>query len=287
MAAVPPDKPSESVVEPLKTPGDIAKVVDVDLVDDYSFVGSEVIGYISNLPSFIGTRHYTEKEDFTLENLAFSVPNVMLGAGVGSLFITLNPDYTNLGLIAPMFSKYKFNDNTDSTDSGPDLAMDLRIVNVASEEFISLQIPHARVEREGGIRASQVGKVVTVVPANDADPDGFSVSSVQDSLVTSQKLEYSAATEKTQLMTKYKYTPPRRDFIERIYTSPSTPGFSNFFSLVESPYDSLLGGKRIEGETTTSEDVQQTATVTEAQAIEAPAETAVEINIGSFNYSSY
>jgi hypothetical protein len=286
MAAVPPDKPSESVVEPLKAPGDIAKVVDVDLVDDYSFVGSELIGFISNLPNFIGTRHYTEKEDFTLENLAFSVPNVMLGVGAGSLFIKLNPDYTNLGLIAPMFSKYKFSDNTDSTDSGPDLAMSMRVL-APPEEFISLQIPHARVEREGGISASQVGKSVVVVPANEADPDGFSVSSVQDSLVTSQKLEYSAATEKTQLMTKYKYTPPRRDFIERIYTSPSTPGFSNFFSLVESPYDSLLGGKRIEGETTTSEDVQQTVTVTEAQAIEAPAETAVEINIGSFNYSSY
>ena len=121
--------------------------------------------------------------------------------------------------------------------------------------------------------------------ADNASYESFTQSPIP-ATISEQIINYSVAAEKTLLTNKYSFN-LRKDFIERLYAQPASPGFSNSFSLVEEPYDSLLGGRRIEGQTTTSEDVQQTAMETEIQTIDSPPETAVEINIGSFNYSSY
>ncbi len=249
----------------LETPIDSADrtlstgIVEIEISDGYSLVGSTNIGFISNLPNFIGLREYTDKQDFTIENLRFFTNRLN-----SSNIIEVMPNFTSMGIITPMFSKKTYDDGSPSS--------------AGVEEFISLQIPHASVRyTSGGSHGYyQIGDDGTITYF---DPT--------ISYMDTYELEYSSQNEKDALETKHKKGPLRRDFIERIYSPPEQIAFSNSFSIIEESLDSLLGKNRIEGEASTNTSVQQSATESEIVPIEPLPETSVEIDVGSYTYGSY
>lgn len=241
--------------------------VEVELSDGYSFVGSDNIGFISNLPNFIGLREYSKREDFTIENLQFllGLDRLISGDYSPDSNDTRGPDFTNLGIIAPMFSKKTY-DNGLSLSEG-------------AEEFITLQIPYASVSYT---RLSGFAHGIYAI-----SDDNITYYEPEPSSMATLELEYSAENEKGALETKYSSREPRRDFIERVYSPPEQISFSNSFSIIEESLDSLLGKNRIEGESSTNISVQQSATESEIVPIEPLPETSVEIDVGSYTYGSY
>ena len=103
MAAIPDDKPADSPISAIEDMT-MGLSVEIDLTDNYRYFGSTKIGHITNLPNFIGKRQYTVKEDFTMENLQFSI-SVVGSAGVqvivGGSGVEANLNVSSLGLIAP------------------------------------------------------------------------------------------------------------------------------------------------------------------------------------------
>ena len=235
-------------------------VVEVELADGYSFVSSTNIGFISNLPNFVGLREYTDKQDFTIENLQFFTNRFESS----NIIEEVVPNFTSIGIITPMFSKKTYDDGSP--------------LSSGVEEFISFQIPYASVRytAEGSHGYYQIGDDGTIIYY---DPT--------ISYMNTYELKYSSQNEKDALETKHKKMPLRRDFVERIYSPPEQISFSNSFSIIEESLDSLLGKNRIEGEASTNTSVQQSATESEIVPIEPLPETSVEIDVGSYTYGSY
>ncbi len=242
---------------------------EIELLDNYEYNGAARVGFINDLPNFVGQQRYTSPEDFKFENLSF--------------FSTSRPQDTDDKNIIVDFTRHTF---TEDGNSDTFLQISIPFKSITISDSFSLDRGKDSTTEE--VKSGNLGRYL--VTKDSVEPKVTPSTRGAKNIVVDYSYGPTNSNELQRLAFKNSSIALSKDIISRIYEPPKPRRFSNYFSVTEEPSEQLIIQRKIEGQAFNGSNFEQTIvqsyTQSLVQDVESPPEGPTEVDVGSFTYST-